>query len=260
MHLGYAGYTSRMDELELSGRRHLSAKRAAREHRYHSDYIGQLIRSGKVAGQKVGRSWYVDADSLAAYLSGEVKPAAPSPQPEEVAPAPAPEPAVAIVENDVQEEVVTAAVVDEPLEQTVAAPENREEPADEVQQIKINKVSEPTPTEPEPVLIETPHVTIPQPSGLRFVPDADLSVPHMPVMMRDHLAGPIVAEEEYAPVPEGQPAGHSRRGLRRALLATVAVGVLGTVVAGAGASVFATYQVTVAGGESSAAILFALPE
>jgi hypothetical protein len=45
--------------------------RAAREHGYHSDYIGQLIRGGKVKGQKVGRAWYVDADSLALYLGKE---------------------------------------------------------------------------------------------------------------------------------------------------------------------------------------------
>lgn len=52
----------------ISGRRFLSSLRAAKEHGYHSDYIGQLIRSGKVRGQKVGRAWYVDAESLAIYL------------------------------------------------------------------------------------------------------------------------------------------------------------------------------------------------
>jgi hypothetical protein len=57
-----------MDELEISGRRYLSTRRAAREHGYHSDYMGQLIRGGKVAGQKVGRSWYIDEQSLAVYL------------------------------------------------------------------------------------------------------------------------------------------------------------------------------------------------
>ena len=57
-----------MDELMISGRRYLSSLRAAKEHGYHSDYIGQLIRGDKVKGQKVGRAWYVDAESLSTYL------------------------------------------------------------------------------------------------------------------------------------------------------------------------------------------------
>jgi len=60
-----------MDELEISGKRYLSSKRAAREHKYHADYIGQLIRSGKVVGTKVGRAWYVEAASLDEYLATE---------------------------------------------------------------------------------------------------------------------------------------------------------------------------------------------
>jgi len=67
-----------MDELEISGRRYISSARAAKEHKYHSDYIGQLVRAGKVAGQKVGRAWYVDADSLAEYLGKEVPPRGPA--------------------------------------------------------------------------------------------------------------------------------------------------------------------------------------
>ncbi|MDO8518168.1 MAG: helix-turn-helix domain-containing protein [bacterium] len=60
-----------MDELEISGKRYLSSRRAAKQYHYHSDYIGQLIRSGKVVGTKVGRAWYVDAESLETYLSKE---------------------------------------------------------------------------------------------------------------------------------------------------------------------------------------------
>jgi len=60
-----------MDELEISGKRYISSKRAARENRYHVDYIGQLIRSGKIIGSKVGRTWYVEVDSLNNYLGQE---------------------------------------------------------------------------------------------------------------------------------------------------------------------------------------------
>ncbi len=66
-----------MDELEISGKRYLSSKRAAKEHKYHADYIGQLIRAGKVLGTKVGRAWYVEAESLAEYLASESTQTAP---------------------------------------------------------------------------------------------------------------------------------------------------------------------------------------
>jgi hypothetical protein len=66
-----------MDELEISGKRYISSKRAAELHKYHADYIGQLIRGQKVPGQKVGRAWYIDADALAAYLGKEVPPRGP---------------------------------------------------------------------------------------------------------------------------------------------------------------------------------------
>lgn len=60
-----------MDELLLSGKKHISARRAAKENGYASDYIGQLIRAGKLRGQKVGRAWYVDDDSLRSFTGKE---------------------------------------------------------------------------------------------------------------------------------------------------------------------------------------------
>lgn len=63
-----------MDELEISGKRYISTRRAAKEHGYHSDYMGQLIRGKKVVGQKVGRAWYIEEQSLAAYLGKELQP------------------------------------------------------------------------------------------------------------------------------------------------------------------------------------------
>ncbi len=41
-----------MDELEISGKRYISTRLAAKEHKYHADYIGQLIRAKKILGQK----------------------------------------------------------------------------------------------------------------------------------------------------------------------------------------------------------------
>ncbi len=60
-----------MDELEIGGKRYISSRRAAKEHKYHIDYIGQLIRAGRVMGKKVGRSWYVEEQSLNVYLKQE---------------------------------------------------------------------------------------------------------------------------------------------------------------------------------------------
>ncbi|MBC7836213.1 hypothetical protein H7X87_00330 [Acetobacteraceae bacterium] len=60
-----------MDELEISGKRYISTRRAAKDHKYSSDYIGQLIRAKKITGQKVGRSWYVEEKSLSNYFKGE---------------------------------------------------------------------------------------------------------------------------------------------------------------------------------------------
>ena len=69
--LGRGVYYIPMDALQISGKWYISSRRAAKEHGYHADYIGQLVRGGKVKGQKVGRSWYVLADSLTDYLEKE---------------------------------------------------------------------------------------------------------------------------------------------------------------------------------------------
>jgi hypothetical protein len=60
-----------MDELEISGKRYISTRRAAKEYKYHSDYIGQLIRGKKLLGRKVGRSWYVELDSIVQFFGKE---------------------------------------------------------------------------------------------------------------------------------------------------------------------------------------------
>jgi hypothetical protein len=75
-----------MDELEISGRRYISSKRAAKENRYHVDYIGQLIRGGKILGSKVGRTWYVEEKSLAEYLGKELAKETPIQQPKNYQP------------------------------------------------------------------------------------------------------------------------------------------------------------------------------
>ncbi len=55
------------DDLHFEGKKFISSRRAALERGYTQDYIGQLIRNKKVDARKVGRSWFVSIDSLAAY-------------------------------------------------------------------------------------------------------------------------------------------------------------------------------------------------
>lgn len=109
-----------MDELEISGKRYISTRRAAREHGYHSDYMGQLIRGKKVAGQKVGRAWYIEEDSLNVYLGkapAVAAAAAEAPAPAAVEAAPAP------VERLIIEEPAVAAAVPQPTVVPVSVPD-----------------------------------------------------------------------------------------------------------------------------------------
>jgi hypothetical protein len=117
-----------MDELEISGKRFISTRLAAKLHKYHSDYIGQLIRGKKIAGQKVGRSWYVDAESLEAYFATprvaeapkqilSVEPVRHAPKDVEetaIEPEPAPEESVAQEEETPVAEVVEETVAEDP--------------------------------------------------------------------------------------------------------------------------------------------------
>jgi hypothetical protein len=56
-----------MDSLEIDGKQYISSREAAKRHSYTTDYVGQLIRGGKIEGKKVGRTWYVEIRSLDAY-------------------------------------------------------------------------------------------------------------------------------------------------------------------------------------------------
>ena len=59
-----------MDEMILNGKNHVSSKRAAEITGYAKDYIGQLCREGRIEARLVGRSWYVDEESLRRHRFG----------------------------------------------------------------------------------------------------------------------------------------------------------------------------------------------
>lgn len=56
-----------MNTLEIKGVLYKKSALIARQFGYTTDYVGQLCRSGKVAAQMVGRSWYVDPASVEEY-------------------------------------------------------------------------------------------------------------------------------------------------------------------------------------------------
>ena len=55
------------DELFFEKKKYLSSKYAGKITGYTNDYIARLCRQGKMKGQVVGKTWYVEKDSLADF-------------------------------------------------------------------------------------------------------------------------------------------------------------------------------------------------
>jgi hypothetical protein len=51
-------------DLFFDGKEYISASRASKKLGYSQDYIGELIRKEKVPGKMIGRTWYVELESL----------------------------------------------------------------------------------------------------------------------------------------------------------------------------------------------------
>lgn len=142
-----------MDELQISGKRYISAKRIAKENGYTADYVGQLIRGGKVTGQKVGRAWYVDALSFDHYLGGEVTPAKQAntgysdlpagKSPEVLGPSPSQPPVSASLPEYELVPVAPVVVVEEKIIEAPVAPEPLSEAPQEVATPVVLKKIEP---------------------------------------------------------------------------------------------------------------------
>jgi len=56
-------------DLDLDGKKYISARRASEISGYNSDYLGQLCRSGKLECKLVSRSWFVTEKSLRDHQS-----------------------------------------------------------------------------------------------------------------------------------------------------------------------------------------------
>lgn len=66
-----------MDEIVLAQNKYISSKRASRLTGYAQDYIGQLVRLGKVSATKVGKAWFVDEAGLMRHINGSSRLAGP---------------------------------------------------------------------------------------------------------------------------------------------------------------------------------------
>ncbi len=73
-----------MQEVSVSGKIYIAAKKAAELCGYAQDYVGQLSRKGAIDAQRVGGHWYVSLESLTKYKkrSDETKPEPPKYNPE----------------------------------------------------------------------------------------------------------------------------------------------------------------------------------
>lgn len=62
-----------MEEISFKGENYIKASVLADKYGYTADYIGQLCRAGQVKATLVGRSWYVNEESLLAHRKGRYR-------------------------------------------------------------------------------------------------------------------------------------------------------------------------------------------
>jgi len=211
-----------MDELEISGKRYISAGRAAKENRYHSDYIGQLLRANKVRGQKVGRAWYVDEESLQLYLRNE--------------PAPSPEAAEAKEALPVVEEKLVAEEVPQKAEpEKKETPVTKQEEDIEEEKIKIVKKEEIEERAEENIEEVRPvKVAVQKTTGLTYLSDEE-SFSSGPQHQETTVLSPLVVMETEGPAHSVRPPKTKRPLVYGAVLAVVGLTAL------AGGTLFSSY-------------------
>ncbi len=66
-------YNSVMEEISVNGENYVKASILAKNFGYTPDYIGQLCRAGQVKCTLVGRSWYVNEESLREHRKGRYR-------------------------------------------------------------------------------------------------------------------------------------------------------------------------------------------
>lgn len=214
-----------MDELQISGRRFISARRIARENGYTSDYIGQLIRGRKIIGQKVGRAWYVDAVSFEAYLGGASAPvvvSAPEISTAPVTPAPDAE------KKETEQKNIETSVV-------VPAPARAEEIKKEevvVEEPKPIEEKKPEATEGRRIPLHVSHPVVAAQdfplysSGLRYLADEEPSFPEIEIKKQQSRNDTTQSAEEDTVAREPFAPARTRTSTRIAVLGVLAITTL----------------------------------
>lgn len=183
-----------METVQIGGKQHISAKAAARAHGYTMDYIGQLIRGGKLSGSKVGRAWYVDVDSLAAY-TGEQKITTPA---HIHVSDPSPEPAPASAAESTEAEVTV-----------------EEAP----QEVRVSSEPESAPVTPPahtPAFPSRPTITqareLNEVFGMRYIPDEEPMLPLIPekTLVEAKIEHSVAVRAIHAPMYTPAPAQVAR--------------------------------------------------
>ncbi|KKW35718.1 MAG: hypothetical protein UY83_C0003G0002 [Candidatus Adlerbacteria bacterium GW2011_GWA1_54_10] len=221
-----------MDELEISGKRFISSRRAAKDNGYTQDYIGQLIRSGKIKGQKVGRAWYVDAISLAVHLEG--KPVQGDDLESSDVIASRSENFEKTEITDEREKKEESPKIEERNEDAETKEESKSEPEPESVHITINKKPEPTPRQQYEV-----H------GGLRYIEEETAA----PVWRESPTAETVNKISIFRDIQgkRGLPKQRIKRG--KGIFALFAVSIL--IFAAAGVASIVTYTVSVEEGKSA---------
>jgi hypothetical protein len=255
-----------MDELEISGKRYISTRRAAKEYKYHSDYIGQLIRGKKLLGRKVGRSWYVELESLTQHFGKEGASIAPAPvvakavaqKPAQVAPVEvitAPE-EVVVSESEVVVEKEPELVVVEEIK--IQQPKIISQPVARVEQKMPEIKTEPKEASRDaihiPIRVRRPSFEAPAKKAptLTYVSDDE---PYVPLTRVEENMSPVttvmprteeeaeeIFEEEYAPTNNSTPL--------KSIFGVMALGVIVFVVA-MGGSILVSSQTVIEAGKTA---------
>lgn len=243
-----------MDELEISGKRYISTRRAGKDYKYHSDYIGQLVRAKKVVGQKVGRSWYVNEESLAAYLKNPQAsaPAAVAAEPAAYAVKAAP------IQDEVASEVVQEIVEDAKVEASTLPVEIKKDEATTSLHNAVKEVD----VEMQKPAVENVHIPIRRASfaepvkknnSLTYIEE---DAPTFPEITRTHTASRATASPFIKNITQEETVEEEvpteKRGARRAgalapALGVVFAGVVVFVAVAAGSTLVSSKIVVEAG-------------
>ena len=241
-----------MDELQISGKRFISSRRAAKDNKYHVDYIGQLIRGGKVAGQKVGRAWYVEADSLAAYFDKEESKGGTTIT-QEVVESPKVIHAVEkpVVEEIIEEKIIEPVVV---VEKEIVEEKKEIEEKEEVHRIPISTHAR----------VSTPTVHTKKHTRLTYITDDEPTLPVVEskkrpktkVEIKEEEAREVFVQEEKEKEVVRLIPTNDRPAKKSPYIQFGVVAVLGVAafLVVAGSSYFLTYNAVVARGEMSGTV------